>query len=77
MGFWIYVFFSFWAVNLNFDLGGVIRLLFTRFKCIVQVDVINMSYGEHSHWSHTGRLGQLMAEVTKFTIHFSIHFTIN
>ena len=29
----------------------------------IQVDVINMSYGEHSHWSHSGRLGQLMAEV--------------
>jgi len=28
-----------------------------------KVDVINMSYGEHSHWSHTGRMGQLMAEV--------------
>lgn len=24
---------------------------------------MNMSYGEHSHWSNTGRLGELMAEV--------------
>lgn len=28
-----------------------------------QVDLINMSYGEHSHWSNTGRVGDLMAEV--------------
>uniref|UniRef100_A0A0K2T109 Tripeptidyl-peptidase 2 n=1 Tax=Lepeophtheirus salmonis TaxID=72036 RepID=A0A0K2T109_LEPSM len=28
-----------------------------------KVDVINMSYGEHSHWSNTGRIGHLMGEV--------------
>jgi len=28
-----------------------------------KVDVINMSYGEFSHWSNTGRLGDLMNEV--------------
>ncbi|KAM7345588.1 tripeptidyl-peptidase II [Cochliomyia hominivorax] len=28
-----------------------------------KVDVINMSYGEHSHWSNTGRIGELMSEV--------------
>ena len=28
-----------------------------------KVDVINMSYGEHSHWSSTGRVGSLMSEV--------------
>jgi len=28
-----------------------------------KVDLINMSYGEHSHWSNTGRVGDLMAEV--------------
>ena len=28
-----------------------------------QVDVVNMSYGEHSHWSNTGRVGELMGEV--------------
>ncbi|TRY75766.1 hypothetical protein TCAL_12592 [Tigriopus californicus] len=28
-----------------------------------KVDVMNMSYGEHSHWSNTGRLGELMGEV--------------
>ncbi|XP_017768276.1 PREDICTED: tripeptidyl-peptidase 2 [Nicrophorus vespilloides] len=27
------------------------------------VDVINMSYGEHAHWSNTGRIGDLMNEV--------------
>jgi len=28
-----------------------------------KVDLINMSYGEHSHWSSAGRIGDLMSEV--------------
>ncbi|KAI9577908.1 hypothetical protein GQX74_015182 [Glossina fuscipes] len=28
-----------------------------------KIDVINMSYGEHSHWSNVGRIGELMSEV--------------
>jgi tripeptidyl-peptidase-2 len=28
-----------------------------------KVDVINMSYGEHSHWSNSGRIGELIGEV--------------
>ena len=28
-----------------------------------KVDVVNMSYGEHSHWSNSGRIGDLMNEV--------------
>jgi len=28
-----------------------------------KVDVINMSYGEQSHWSYTGRIGELISEV--------------
>ena len=28
-----------------------------------KVDLINMSYGEHSHWSSHGRVGEMMAEV--------------
>ncbi|CAL4069880.1 unnamed protein product [Meganyctiphanes norvegica] len=28
-----------------------------------KVDVINMSYGEHAHWSNSGRLGELAGEV--------------
>jgi len=28
-----------------------------------RVDLINMSYGEHSHWSSSGRVGDLMNEV--------------
>ncbi|XP_004536799.1 tripeptidyl-peptidase 2 isoform X2 [Ceratitis capitata] len=28
-----------------------------------KIDVINMSYGEHAHWSNTGRIGELMSEV--------------
>ena len=30
---------------------------------IYQVDLINMSYGEFSNWSHSGRLGKLVDEV--------------
>uniref|UniRef100_A0A182NNK7 Tripeptidyl-peptidase 2 n=1 Tax=Anopheles dirus TaxID=7168 RepID=A0A182NNK7_9DIPT len=28
-----------------------------------KIDVINMSYGEHGHWSNTGRVGELMSEL--------------
>ncbi|KAL3289997.1 hypothetical protein HHI36_023375 [Cryptolaemus montrouzieri] len=28
-----------------------------------KIDVINMSYGEHSHWSDSGRVGELISEV--------------
>lgn len=28
-----------------------------------KIDVINMSYGEHAHWSNAGRIGELMSEV--------------
>ncbi|KAM8713905.1 hypothetical protein ACLKA7_014119 [Drosophila subpalustris] len=28
-----------------------------------RIDVINMSYGEHSNWSNSGRIGELMNEV--------------
>ncbi|XP_067632305.1 tripeptidyl-peptidase 2 isoform X2 [Eurosta solidaginis] len=28
-----------------------------------KIDVINMSYGEHAHWSNAGRIGELMNEV--------------
>lgn len=28
-----------------------------------KIDVINMSYGEHSHWSNAGRIGELINEV--------------
>jgi tripeptidyl-peptidase-2 len=35
--------------------------------CVMQnahrIQVINMSYGEHAHWSTAGRLGELMKEV--------------
>ncbi len=29
----------------------------------LKVDLINMSYGEHSHWSNAGKIGDMMAEV--------------
>jgi len=39
---------------------AMIRVLeMTHYK----VDVINMSYGEHAHWAHSGRIGELMSEV--------------
>uniref|UniRef100_A0A182YBT7 Tripeptidyl-peptidase 2 n=1 Tax=Anopheles stephensi TaxID=30069 RepID=A0A182YBT7_ANOST len=28
-----------------------------------KIDVINMSYGEHGHWSNSGRVGELMSEL--------------
>ncbi|KAL1392834.1 hypothetical protein pipiens_012189 [Culex pipiens pipiens] len=28
-----------------------------------RIDVINMSYGEHGHWSNSGRVGELMSEL--------------
>ena len=28
-----------------------------------KVDVINMSYGEHSQWSNAGKIGELIGEV--------------
>lgn len=28
-----------------------------------RVDIVNMSYGEHSHWSNSGRVGELLSEV--------------
>ncbi|XP_053683189.1 tripeptidyl-peptidase 2 [Sabethes cyaneus] len=34
-----------------------------------KIDVINMSYGEHGHWSNSGRVGELMSElVNKYGI---------
>lgn len=29
----------------------------------MKIDVINMSYGEHAHWSNTGRVGDIICEV--------------
>ncbi|XP_026317866.1 tripeptidyl-peptidase 2 isoform X2 [Hyposmocoma kahamanoa] len=29
----------------------------------MKIDVINMSYGEHAHWSNAGRIGDLICEV--------------
>ena len=28
-----------------------------------QIDLINMSYGEHSQWSNAGKIGELIGEV--------------
>lgn len=34
-----------------------------------KIDVINMSYGEHGHWSNSGRVGELMNElINKFGV---------
>jgi tripeptidyl-peptidase-2 len=29
----------------------------------LKIDLINMSYGEHSHWSNAGKVGDMMAEI--------------
>ena len=28
-----------------------------------KVDLINMSYGEHSHWSNAGKIGEMIGEI--------------
>jgi hypothetical protein len=35
-----------------------------------KVDLINMSYGEHANWSSSGRIGELMSEVSLWKILF-------
>jgi len=40
---------------------AMIKVMELRKK--LNIDVINMSYGEHSNWSHAGRIGDIMNEV--------------
>ncbi|XP_076685935.1 tripeptidyl-peptidase 2-like isoform X2 [Andrena cerasifolii] len=42
---------------------AVVRAMIHVMKHAEKVHVINMSYGEHAHWSNTGRIGELMNEV--------------
>lgn len=42
---------------------AVVRAMIKVMERKDKVHVINMSYGEHSHWSNTGRIGTLMNEV--------------
>nr|XP_012225494.1 PREDICTED: tripeptidyl-peptidase 2 [Linepithema humile] len=42
---------------------AVVRAMIHIMKRKEKVHVINMSYGEHAHWSNTGRIGELMNEV--------------
>ncbi|XP_015124939.1 tripeptidyl-peptidase 2 isoform X1 [Diachasma alloeum] len=42
---------------------GLVRAMVWIMKNNKKVDVINMSYGEQSHWSNTGRIIELMNEV--------------
>ncbi|XP_043258788.1 tripeptidyl-peptidase 2 isoform X2 [Colletes gigas] len=42
---------------------AVVRAMIHIMKHKEKVHVINMSYGEHAHWSNTGRIGELMNEV--------------
>ncbi|CAL7943225.1 unnamed protein product [Xylocopa violacea] len=42
---------------------AVVRAMIHVMKHKQKIHVINMSYGEHAHWSNTGRIGELMNEV--------------
>ncbi|KAG7205321.1 hypothetical protein KM043_007323 [Ampulex compressa] len=42
---------------------ALVRAMIDVMKRQEKVHVINMSYGEHAHWSNTGRIGKLMNEV--------------
>lgn len=42
---------------------AVVRAMIHVMKHKEKVQVINMSYGEHAHWSNSGRIGELMNEV--------------
>lgn len=42
---------------------AVVRAMIHVMKHKEKIHVINMSYGEHAHWSNTGRIGELMNEV--------------
>jgi hypothetical protein len=41
-----------------------------------KVDLINMSYGEHAHWSNSGRIGDLMSEVIVYNIYSLLVFSV-
>ncbi|XP_018353839.1 PREDICTED: tripeptidyl-peptidase 2 isoform X2 [Trachymyrmex septentrionalis] len=42
---------------------SVVRAMIHIMQRKEKIHVINMSYGEHAHWSNTGRIGELMNEV--------------
>ncbi|XP_076246823.1 tripeptidyl-peptidase 2-like isoform X2 [Calliopsis andreniformis] len=42
---------------------AAVRAMIHVMKHKEKIHVINMSYGEHAHWSNTGRIGELMNEV--------------
>ena len=43
---------------------GIVRAMLHIMKAEhYKVDLINMSYGEHAHWSNSGRIGNLMNRV--------------
>ncbi|XP_078038479.1 tripeptidyl-peptidase 2-like [Augochlora pura] len=42
---------------------AVVRAMIHVMKHKEKIHIINMSYGEHAHWSNTGRIGELMNEV--------------
>ncbi|XP_015173140.1 PREDICTED: tripeptidyl-peptidase 2 isoform X4 [Polistes dominula] len=42
---------------------AIVRAMIYIMQRKEKVHVINMSYGEHAHWSNTGRIGRLMNEV--------------
>uniref|UniRef100_A0A2A4JXG6 Uncharacterized protein n=1 Tax=Heliothis virescens TaxID=7102 RepID=A0A2A4JXG6_HELVI len=40
----------------------------------MKIDVINMSYGEHAHWSNTGRVGDIICEVVN---HYKVSWVVS
>lgn len=44
--------------------SAVVRAMIKVMSYGDRVHVINMSYGERAHWANTGRIGELMNEVS-------------
>lgn len=42
---------------------GIVRAMIKVMSYKEKVHVINMSYGEHTNWCNSGRIGELMNEV--------------
>lgn len=42
---------------------GIVRAMIKVMQYKEKINVINMSYGEHTNWSNSGRIGELVNEV--------------
>ena len=47
----------------NFSGTALVRAMTYIMQKRGQIDLINMSYGEHSQWSNAGKIGELIGEV--------------